>query len=109
MFRDQPLVNPLELRKQLLIAESELNRVLLLRECRTTADKIGSVAERVQSVSSLASAAAALVAGMSAFRCDKSVPSGAKPSWLQSALKAAQMAGSLWLEFHARGRDEQGE
>ena len=104
MFGNNPRLNPLESRKKLLVAESEINRVRMQEEWHAMTDGIRSLADRVRSVSSLAPAAALLVAGVSAFRCGKSVSMGAKPSWFQSALKGARMAGSIWLAFRARQR-----
>ena len=97
-------MNPLESRKRLLIAESEINRVRIQEEWQAMTGGIRSLADRVKSVSSLASAAALLVAGVSAFRRGKSVDADVKPSWFQSALKGAELAGTLWLAFRARSR-----
>ena len=104
MLGKLPRVNPLELRKELLIAESEINRVQLVEEWQAMATGIHSFAGRAKSVSALASAAAVLVTGVAAFRRGKSGSIGANPSWLQTVLKGAQMAGSLWLAFRARQR-----
>ena len=97
-------VNPLESRKKLLIAESEINRVQLQEEWQAMTDGIRGLTDRVKSVGSLASATALLVAGVCALRRGKSVDTDGKPSWIQTALKGAQLAGSLWLAFRARPR-----
>jgi hypothetical protein len=47
---------------------------------------------------------ALLVAGVSAFQRGKSVDAEAKLSWIQAALRGAQLAGSVWLAFRARSR-----
>ena len=104
MFGNDPRLNPLESRKRLLVAESEINRVQLTQEWHDTTDGIRSLAHRVKSVSSLASVAALLVAGLSAFRRGKPVSIGTQSYWLQSVLKAAQLAGSIWLAIRARQR-----
>ena len=95
-------MNSLESRKQILIAESEINRAQLLGEWQAMTDGIRGLSDRVKSVGSIASAAAVLLAGLSAFRRGKSVSTGAKSSWFQSALNGAQLAGSLWLAYRAR-------
>ena len=95
-------MNPLESRKQLLIAESELNRAQLVQEWQTMADGVRSVADRASTISSLASAAALLIAGLASFRGTRSAPAGEKPSWWQNLLKGAQLAGLLWSEFRSR-------
>jgi hypothetical protein len=95
-------MNPLESRKQLLIAESELNRAQLVQEWQTMADGVRSVADRARTISSLASAAALLIAGLASFRRTKSAPVDGKPSWWQTLLKGAPLAGLLWSEFRPR-------
>jgi hypothetical protein len=96
-------VNPLHLRKELLVAESELNRDLLIEDWRAMTDSVRTFGARMKSVSSLASAAL-FVSGVSAFRRGRESSNGKKPSWLQTALKGAQIAGSIWLAFRARSR-----
>ena len=102
MFGKNPRLNPLESRKQLLIAESELNRAQLVQEWQTMADGVRSVADRARTISFLASAVASLIAGLAPFRRTGSAPAGEKPSWWQTLLKGAQLAGLLWSEFRQR-------
>jgi hypothetical protein len=102
MFGKNPHLNPLESRKRLLIAESELNRAQLVQEWQAMADGVRSVADRARSISSLALAAASLIAGLASFRRTRSAPADEKPSWWQTLLKGAQWAGSLWSEFRPR-------
>src|SRR6185503_293064 len=97
-------VMSLESRKQLLIAESELNRSYLIEEWQAMGLGVRALGARVKSVSSLASAAALLAAGVSAFRRGRVSPNGPKSSWLQTALKGAQVAGSIWLAIRSRPR-----
>jgi hypothetical protein len=99
-------MNPLASRKQLLIAESELNRAQLIREWRTMEDEVHSLANQAKTISSLASAAASLVTGLASFRRKKSASAAEKPSWWQTILKGAQLAGSLWSEFRPPGRGD---
>ena len=104
MFGKDSRVNPLASRKRLLIAESEINRAQLLVKWQAMTDGIRGLSDRVKSVGSIASAAAVLVAGVSAFWRGKSASTAAKPSWFRSALKAAQVAGAIWLAYRARKR-----
>jgi hypothetical protein len=53
----------------------------------------------------MASSAAVLVAGFTAWRRGKSADAVAKPSWLQTILKGAGPIPSLWLAFRQPGRD----
>jgi hypothetical protein len=100
-------MNPLESRKQLLIAESELNRDQLVQDWQTMADGVRSVADRARTISFLATAAVSLIAGLASFRRSKCVDADVKPSWLQTILKGAGMVSTLWLAFHAKGHDQE--
>ena len=102
MFGKNPRLNLLESRKQLLIAESELNRVQLFQEWQTMADEVRSIADRARTISSLASAAASLIASLASFRRAGAAPGDEKPSWWQTLLKGAPVAGSLWSKFRPR-------
>jgi hypothetical protein len=104
MSGKNPRMNPLQSRKQLLIAESELNRAQLVQEWETMADGIGSVADRAKSFASIASSAAVLVAALAAFRRGKSAHAEVKPSWLQTILKGAGLISTVWLAFRSPGR-----
>ncbi len=106
MCGNSPRVNPLALRKRLLIAESEINRVRIQEEWQALTGGVRSLADRARSFRTIASSAAVLTAGFAAFRRGKSVDTDVKPSWFQSALKGAELAGTLWLAFRARGRDQ---
>lgn len=92
-------MSPIESRKQLLIAESELNRAQLVQEFQTMTDEVHSLARQARTITSFASAAATLVAGVVSFRQKKSAPAPEKPSWLRTILKGAQLAGTLWSEY----------
>ena len=94
-------MNPLALRKQLLIAESELNRAQLVQEWQTVTDEVHSLTSRARSITFIASAVASLVAGLTACRHKASAPATEKPSWWQTILKGAGMAGSFWSEFRS--------
>ena len=61
MFGKEPALTPLELRKRLLIAESEINRVQLQQEWETLAARLGGLADRAKTISTYASVTAALV------------------------------------------------
>ena len=108
MFRKTSHVTPLEMRKQLLIAESELNRAQLAQEWSAMAAGVRTLTARVKIYGSLASSAAVLGAGLAAFRRGKFRSADAsKPSWLQTILKGAGMVSSLWLAFRAKRRDRE--
>ena len=93
-------------RKQLLIAESELNRELLTEELAVLTAGVCTLTDRAKSIGTMASSAAVLVAGLAAFRHSKSAPAGAPPTWLRKILRGAGMVSTIWLAFRSRGRDQ---
>ena len=98
-------MTPLESRKQLLIAESELNRMQLgLDWCAITAEG-RALTNAAKSFGAMASSAAVLVAGLAAWRRGKSAGADPKPSWLQTILKGARLVSTLWQAFRTPGRD----
>jgi hypothetical protein len=104
MFGNDPRVNPLESRKRLLIAESELNRAQLAQEWVVLTAGVRTLTGRVRSFGTIASTAALLMAGLAAFRRSRHTNAEVKPFWLQTVLKGVQAAGSIWLAFRARSR-----
>jgi hypothetical protein len=97
-------VNPLQLRKELLVAESELNRAQLMEECEAVAAGVRTMGTRVKYLTSFASAGALLAAGISALRRGGPSPLSTKSSWIGKAVKGAQIVGSLWMAYRARPR-----
>ena len=105
MFGKNPRLNPLESRKQLLIAESELNRAQLVQEWQTMADGVRSIADQARTFSSIASAAASLIAGLASFRRKNPRPPPKNlPGW-QTILKGAGLISTVWQAFRSQGRD----
>lgn len=104
MLGKKPRLNPLQSRKQLLIAESEINRAEMEEEWLDVCHEARTLIDGVKSVTSLASAAGLLGAGISMFKKSRSGLTRSKFSWLQTGLRVAQVAGSLWLGFRAKQR-----
>jgi hypothetical protein len=96
-------VTPLKLRKQLLIAESELNRAQLSEEWQRMAHGVCDLGHRIKTIGAWASSAALLVAGVTALRRSPPVPETAKSSWFQKILSGARLASTVWFAFRARG------
>ena len=96
----------LDSRKQLLIAESELNRAQLVQEWQTMADEVHSLIGQARTVRSIASAVASLVAGLSSCRRKASSPAAEKPSWMQTILKGAGLVSTIWRLFRSQGRGQ---
>jgi hypothetical protein len=101
-------MNPLKSRKQLLLAESELNRALLAGDMATLRGDVRALTRRAKSFSSIASSTAALLAGLAAFRRGKPAKPGAKPSWFQLLLNGAGLVSTIWLALRPPGRDRDG-
>lgn len=98
-----PRVNPLQLRKALLVAESELNRAQLAGELAALQAGARTITGRFKCAGSIASSAVALVTGLVALRRGHLAERDAKPSWLQTILKGAGLISNLWLAFRPPG------
>ena len=99
-------MNPLVSRKQLLIAESELNRAQLVHDWQTMADQVHSLANQARTITFLASTAASLIAGFASFRQKKSASAAEKPSWVQTIVKGAGLVSTIWSAFRPQGRGQ---
>ena len=108
MFGKNPRVNPLQSRKRLLLAESELNRAQMTGDMAALTADVRALTGRAKTIGLIASSATALLVGLAAIRHKKSAPAGEKSSWLQTVLKGAGLVSSLWLAFRpqARNRDD---
>jgi hypothetical protein len=102
-------MNPLDSRKKLLIAESELNRAQLVQDWHALTDEVETLADRARTIRSFASAASTLVAGLFSLRHKKSAPVAEKASWLQTILKGAGTISTFWSAFKSPGRNETDE
>ena len=100
MSGKNPRLNPLGLRKRMLIAESELNRAQLLGDISALTADAQTLADRAKSFGSLA----ALTAMLTAFLRGQPVGTNPKSSWLQTLLKGAGLVSNLWLVFRPLGR-----
>ena len=98
-------MKPLESRKQLLLAESELNRAQLLQEWQLMRAEVHSLTDQAKTVRSMATAVASLGAGLSSCRRKSDAPAVEKSSWLQTILKGAGVVGTFWSEFRASRRE----
>jgi hypothetical protein len=94
-------MSPLQSRKLLLIAESELNRAQLAQEWETLTEGARAVAGHARSFNEIASAAAVVVSALTAFRHSKSAQPAAKQSWLRTFIKRAGLVLALWRAFRA--------
>lgn len=105
MFGKNSRINPLKSRKQILIAESELNRAQLVQDWHVMAEEVHALATEARTLRSLATAAGSLVAGLSAWRRKRATTPTGKPVWWQSLLKGAGQISCLWSAFRSPRRD----
>ncbi len=98
MSGKNPRLSPLALRKQFLIAESELNRAQLLGSISMLTADAQALMARAKSFGSMA----AVTAMLAVFLRGQPLATSAKSSWLQTLLKGAGLVSNLWLAFRAR-------
>ena len=107
MFGKRPHLNPLESRKRLLVAESEINRARLRQEWQTMAAGARDLADRAGSLKTTAWSILPLVAGLAAFTNGKPEPAAAKSSWFDKVVRGARLTSTLWLMFRSRDSDSE--
>jgi len=91
-------LTPLESRKQLLLAESELNRAQMVQEWQTMAGEVRALVHHARTLSYLAAAAVTVFTGLRSVVTPKAKPA-AKGSWMQTILKGAGLLATLWKVF----------
>ena len=96
-------LSPLASRKQLLVAESELNREQLSAEWQAMAHGVRNFAHRTKTMVAWASSTVLLAAGVAALRRAPPRSRDAKSSWIQKILKGARAASTLWFAFRPLG------
>jgi hypothetical protein len=89
------------MRKDLLIAESELNRAQLMNAWEAATDWHHTLSAGARIIGSVASAGTLLVTALRAFRRKPEPQSGGESSWLQRVLNAAGLLSSLCDAFHS--------
>jgi hypothetical protein len=98
-------MNPLESRKQLLLAESELNRAQMVEDLTALKSDVNALVDHVKSFKSIASSAAVLVSGLADFQREKPANGDGKSHWLRRLIKGAGLISKLWLAFRPKVRD----
>jgi len=94
MFGKIGRMNPLESRRQLLLAESELNRRQLTGEIAAFSGEVRALIHCTASVGSLASCAMSLLA---ASQPRKAGSTSANASWIHTFLEGASLITTLWM------------
>ncbi len=101
MQRNLNRMNALELRKQLLIAESELNRIRLTAERTALHAGLKTITHGATTVGTIASSAAILATNLAAVP-RKQHAAGTNSFWLHTALYGAVLISSVWLALLPR-------
>lgn len=104
MFGPKTDVTVLAARKDLLLAESELNRLRWQQEWGSFQTGVQDLGRRAVSVASLVSTAALAVAGVAALRRTGAKPPPTKRSWLSILGRMVRVGASLWLSYQSRSR-----
>ena len=97
-------MTPLESRKQLLLAESELNRAQMAGHVAALTTDVRALTRRAASLESIASSAALLAMGLTAFQRGQGINPQAKPSKINRLLNGAAVIAALWLALDAQRR-----
>jgi hypothetical protein len=95
-------MNTLAIRKRLLIAESELNRIQLVGEIRALKAEVRALASGATLWRSMVSSAAVMTLNLASFPHGQAAATGARPSRAQIFLKSAARIASLWMASRVR-------
>ena len=106
MFGKSPRLTPLQARKRLLLAESEMNRAELAGDMADLAAEVRALSARAKTIGVIASSATAILAALAAFRRKKPASANVKTSWLLTILKGAGLISSLWMAFRSQARHQ---
>ena len=97
------------MRKDLLIAESELNRVQLMEEWDAATEWHRTLSAGARTIGSMASAATLIVSGLRAFRRKRDARNSTESAWSEPFIKGAGFISSLWEVFRSRGCDQKNQ
>ncbi len=96
-------MNALQIRKRLLLAESDVHRARLSREWAELSDGLDRVGERVRSFDAMAASTMALVSNLSGWATARPAPGTPVSSWFKKLVSGARLGCTLWLLFRRRG------
>ena len=101
MSREKSNLTSLESRKQLLLLESELNRVQLLEDWKGLKVEINQLKNQMHGIGTLASSTMALFSLFSTVRQTLMKPESTeeKPAWVSRVLGLVQKSATLWSEL----------
>jgi hypothetical protein len=93
------------LRKQLLLAESELNRAQLERQLLALRQAAHSLRHEAGLITRVASTTAMVVAFVASLRGPHTPSAPEKPSWGRKLLKGVGLVSTLWTVFRSPPKD----
>jgi len=99
-------MSPLESRKQLLLAESELNRAALVADLTTLTTGARALGDRAASCIQIASSLAVLVPALVTVVRAKPTERRSKTSWLKTILNGVGLISALVSLLPQKSRDE---
>lgn len=100
MFGTKSRLNNLALRKQLLLAESEVNRVQFANEWHNLVDETREATRHARSV--MSSVAATVSMGIAGFKTMREMRSNGKAtSWVGKLLGGVRLGSALWKAFRS--------
>ena len=97
-------MSSLKARKQLLIAESELNRIRLVREWEKGRDGAVALSHSTQSVARTASAVISMVSSLVSPPGRAPRPPQRPFSWWDAAAKGTRLAVDIWRQLYPPDR-----
>jgi hypothetical protein len=102
-------LNPLESRKRLLVAESELNRAQMVADLSALKSDARALVDHVTSFGSIASTVARLVSGLAAFKREEPENGDGKSHWFRKIIRGAGLVSSVWRAFRPKEREKNEE
>lgn len=109
MSRAKSRLTALQLRKRLLLAESELNRTQLIHDWDELSHHAQEIGSQARKAGSIASTAALIMGAVGAYRQLRSpsptVSSSGGSGWAKKILNGAKIAASLYMLVRARTKD----
>lgn len=94
-------MNPIQLRRQQLLAQSDLNRTAMIADLAQLGSGIRSLCNRNQPLGLIVSSAATLIAGFFGHSQCTGPEVARKTGWGQSMLKGAGLICTVWLALRS--------
>ena len=103
MLGKKSCVNRLAAQKQLLIAESENNRVQLGQDWQSLTNQASGIIARAKTYNGIVTSVISLVAAVDIFKQATPAATPTKTSWLHKISNAVKLASTIWPMFRPGG------